>query len=129
VRNFALTVYEKPKPSSDAVVIELDEMWHFLGSKTKLGSRKSIAAIPVNLLTGNAETEAKNIPKNVEPIEKMECFGLFSNNWFSCAQPIPPELLAQTKSETYKIEENNAPKDTDRHVSGEGLAWFPYRRR
>jgi transposase len=33
VRNFALKVYEKPRPKSDAVVIELDEMWHYLNSK------------------------------------------------------------------------------------------------
>jgi hypothetical protein len=29
VRNFALKVYEKPKPEGE-VVIEMDEMWHFI---------------------------------------------------------------------------------------------------
>ena len=57
VRNFALKVYEKPTPISNTVVIELDEMWHFLTSKkTKFGYGKPIAAIPVNLLIGNAES-------------------------------------------------------------------------
>jgi transposase len=56
VRNFALKVYEKPVPLSKAVTIELDEMWHFLGSKkTKFGYGKPIAAIPVSLLIGSAE--------------------------------------------------------------------------
>jgi transposase-like protein len=32
VRNFALKVYEKPEPQG-YVVIELDEMWHFIKSK------------------------------------------------------------------------------------------------
>jgi transposase len=58
VRNFAIKVYEKPMPISKAVIIELDEMWHFLGSKkTKFGYGKPIAAIPVNSLIGSAESE------------------------------------------------------------------------
>ena len=60
VRNFALKVYEKPNPPSGAVVIELDEMWHFLVSKkTKFGSGKPIAALQASSLTGNAGTEAQ----------------------------------------------------------------------
>ena len=58
VRNFALKAYEKPTPQGD-VVIELDEMWHFIKSKkTSSGSGRHIAALPVNWLTGNAGTEA-----------------------------------------------------------------------
>ena len=64
VRNFALKVYEKPKPTSGAVIIELDEMWHFLGSKkNKFGYGKPIAALPVNLSTGNVEIEAQKRSK------------------------------------------------------------------
>ena len=33
VRKFALQHYEKPQPASEAVVIQLDEMWHFLHLK------------------------------------------------------------------------------------------------
>jgi len=58
IRNFAIKVYEKPVPEGD-VVIELDEMWHFIGSKkNNAGFGRRIAALPVNWLTGNAETEA-----------------------------------------------------------------------
>jgi hypothetical protein len=32
IRNFAERVYEKPEPK-EAVVVELDEMWHYLHSK------------------------------------------------------------------------------------------------
>ena len=35
VRNFALKAYEKPTPQGD-VVIELDEMWHFIKSKKQV---------------------------------------------------------------------------------------------
>ena len=33
VRNFARENYEKPQPLYDSVVVELDEMWHYLKSK------------------------------------------------------------------------------------------------
>ena len=53
VRLFAEKTYEKPEPA-EAVIVELDEMWHFLGSKkTNSGSGKLIVVIPVNSLTGN----------------------------------------------------------------------------
>ena len=57
VRNFALKVYEKPTPQGD-VVVELDEMWHFLRSKKlKFGFGRHIAALPVSWSIGSAETE------------------------------------------------------------------------
>jgi len=56
VRDYARAAYEKPKPVSDEVVVELDEMWHYLQSKkTRSGSGKLIVEIPVNLSTGSAE--------------------------------------------------------------------------
>jgi len=53
VRLFAEKTYEKPVPA-EAVIVELDEMWHYLGSKkTNFGSGKLIVAVPVGSLTGN----------------------------------------------------------------------------
>ena len=53
VRLFAEKTYEKPEPS-EAVIVELDEMWHYLRSKkTNSGSGKLIVAVPVDSLTGN----------------------------------------------------------------------------
>ena len=58
IRKFAEENYEKPEPKSEAVIIELDEMWHFIkNKKTSSGYGRLIAAIPVNLSTGNAEGE------------------------------------------------------------------------
>jgi len=58
VRNFALKTYEKPTPQGE-VVIELDEMWHFLRSKkTRSGSGRHTVELPKSLSIGNAETEA-----------------------------------------------------------------------
>jgi len=53
VRVFAEKTYEKPEPGQ-VVIIELDEMWHYLRSKkTNSGYGKLIVAIPVNSLTGS----------------------------------------------------------------------------
>jgi transposase len=58
IRNFALRIYEKPTPQG-AVVIELDEMWHFLGSKKRrFGAGRPITALPISSSIGNVGTEA-----------------------------------------------------------------------
>ena len=54
VRKFALENYEKPQPNSDAVIIQIDEMWHFLHlKKTNFGYGKLIVLIQDSLLIGN----------------------------------------------------------------------------
>jgi len=58
VKAYALKNYIKPEPKGEAVIVELDEMWHYIHSKkTKSGYGRLIAVIPVNLSTGNAEGE------------------------------------------------------------------------
>ena len=56
IKSFAKENYVKPAPQSEAVIVELDEMWHYLHSK-KLSSVsvRLIAAIPVNSSTGSVE--------------------------------------------------------------------------
>ena len=55
IKTFAKTHYEKPAPG-DAIIVELDEMWHYLGSKkTSYGSGKLIVEKLASLLTGNVE--------------------------------------------------------------------------
>ena len=57
IRNFAIKTYEKPTPKCD-VVIELDEMWHFINSKkTNVGYGKHTAEPPVNSLIGSVAVE------------------------------------------------------------------------
>ena len=56
VRAFGIETYEKPVPQGD-VVVELDEMWHFVQSKKpNSGSGKHIVALLVNSSTGNVES-------------------------------------------------------------------------
>ena len=41
IRNFAERYYEKPKPG-EAVIVELDEMWHYLRSKKQIMDMESL---------------------------------------------------------------------------------------
>lgn len=55
VRHFTEKTYEKPQPA-EAVIIELDEMWHYIKSKkTNFGYGNSTVVILVNSSTGNVE--------------------------------------------------------------------------
>jgi transposase-like protein len=64
VRVFAEKTYEKPEPGQ-AVIVELDEMWHYLHSKkTHSGSGKLIVAIPVSSLTGNVAIATRTLLRN-----------------------------------------------------------------
>ena len=64
VREFAKANYEKPEPGS-VVVVELDEMWHFIGSKkTRSGSGKLLLAMVGDLSTGRVEIAMLKPSKN-----------------------------------------------------------------
>ena len=55
VKSFALANYEKPEPGS-SVVVELDEMWHFIGSKkTRCGFGKPLIVIAADSSIGKLE--------------------------------------------------------------------------
>ena len=58
VRAFAKANYEKPE-ITEPVIIELDEMWHFVGQKKlNVGFGKPFVEHLVSLSTGSAETGA-----------------------------------------------------------------------
>jgi transposase-like protein len=55
VKAFAIANYEKPEPAS-AVVVELDEMWHFIKKKARnAGYGKPLIVIAGDSLTGSLE--------------------------------------------------------------------------
>ena len=81
IRAFVLENYEKPEPS-EAIVVELDELWHFIESKsgqttrgcksqgnadqeeTNYGSGKLMTVTMADLSTGNWETVIVKSLKN-----------------------------------------------------------------
>jgi transposase-like protein len=55
IERFAETYAQKPEPGARAVVVELDEMWHFLKkSGTSSGSGRLGTVLQAEWLTGNA---------------------------------------------------------------------------
>ena len=57
-KTFAENYYSKPDPVDERLVIELDEMWHFLyAQKGKFGFGKIIAEQQSSLSIGNAARE------------------------------------------------------------------------
>ena len=64
IKTFAKENYEKPAPD-DAILVELDEMWHYLKSKkTSFGYGKRIEEKLESLLTGSVAEETKKLSKN-----------------------------------------------------------------
>lgn len=60
VKDYAKANYTKPIPVSDSVIVELDEMWHYVTSKKiPFGYGRLIVVIPTNLSTGSVEGEIK----------------------------------------------------------------------
>ena len=81
VKTFAEKNYSKPAPIDDSVVIELDEMWHFLCSKKdEFGLGKPTAEPQNSPSVGNVAHERLNLSKDVRAIEKVEGQGVFLAN-------------------------------------------------
>ena len=58
MKSFAEKNYSKPVPIDDSVVVELDEMWHFLRSKKEeLGAGRAFAEPQNSSSIGNAAHE------------------------------------------------------------------------
>ena len=59
IRTFSDQHAQLPEPQTDAVVLELDEMWHYLKKKTNSGSGRRFVVIPENSSHGNVVIEIK----------------------------------------------------------------------
>ena len=58
IYKFAAERAERPKPEGQMVILELDELWHFLQKKnTNSGFGQLWIAFPVDCWIGNSETE------------------------------------------------------------------------
>jgi transposase-like protein/IS1 family transposase len=108
VRLFAEKVYEKPE-SCEAVVVELDEMWHYLRSKkTNFGYGRLIVAIPVNSLTGNVGIRGQGtLARLMRRLRKWRIWYYFTDACKVYPAEIPEDQLVVGKSGTVGIERNN----------------------
>ncbi len=60
IRKFAAEHAERPKSEGETVILELDELWHFLQKKSaNSGSGQLWIAFPVDCWIGNSATETR----------------------------------------------------------------------
>src|SRR5918999_2327994 len=60
IRRYTIAHAEKPAPTGRAIVMEVDEMWHFLKKNaTNSGSGKLVIVIQASSLTGNVGVAIK----------------------------------------------------------------------
>lgn len=111
-----------PKPSGELVSLEVDEMWHFLGSKKKkLWIWKAYCRETKTLVA--FECGDRDFATLVRLVSKLKGYNvkIFFTDHFGPYQKLIPEgMLVQSKAETVAIEQNNG---RQRH-------WLaPFRRR
>ena len=101
-------IYEKPAPGS-AILIELDEMWHYLGSrKNKLWIWKAFRRETGELIDwecGNRDKET--LKRLIDRLSKWEVELFCTDNWPVYPEVIDEAKLLQTKAQTYYLEQNN----------------------
>ena len=58
IRDYAAEHAERPRPEGETVILELDELWHYLHKKNKnSGCGQLWIALPVDCWIGNSATE------------------------------------------------------------------------
>ena len=108
IRKFAKETYEKPEPG-DAILVELDEMWHFLNSKkNKLWIWKAYRRETGELIDWQCGSrDAQTFLKTWNHLKKWNVELFCPDEWHVYPQVIDEEKLFQGKSQTIYIEQNN----------------------
>ena len=103
----AIVNYEKPVPK-DAIIVELDEMWHYLGSKKQLWIWKAYCRETGELIDWKCGGRDKKTFLTLWNRLKKWNVELFCADEYSVyTETVPEEYLLQSKSQTVFIERNN----------------------
>ena len=103
----AIVNYEKPVPK-DAIIVELDEMWHYLGSKNQLWIWKAYCREAGELIDWKCGGRDKKTFLTLWNRLKKWNVELFCADEYSVyTETVPEEYLLQSKSQTVFIERNN----------------------
>ena len=107
IKAFAKEHYEKPAPG-DAILVELDEMWHYLKSKNKLWIWKAYRRETGELIDWECGgRDRQTLKKLLDRLSKWNVELYCTDNWAAYAEEIPESKLYQGKSQTYYLEQNN----------------------
>jgi IS1 family transposase len=109
IRDFANQHAQPPEPQTDAVVLELDEMWHYLKKKKqKLWIWKALCRDTGELIGWECGHRDKaTLKKLIQRLEKWNVKVYYTDDWHPYRAVIPKDKLVQTKKETHRIERNN----------------------
>ena len=109
IRAFATEHSKKPEPTGKTIVLELDEMWHYLKRKRrKLWIWKALDRDTGQLLDWECgrrdKTTLKKLVDRLAPWE-VKLYG--TDQWATYASVIPPDKLVQSKATTHAIERHH----------------------
>ena len=107
-RSLQKKICEKPAPGS-AILVELDEMWHYLGSKkNKLWIWKAYRRETGELIDWECGGRDKEtLTRLLERLSKWDVELFCTDNYAAYADVIEEDKLIQSKSQTYYLEQNN----------------------
>ena len=109
IRHFGIQHAHPPGPQTDAVMLELDEMWHYLKKKQKRWIWKALCRDTGALIAWECGHRDKaTLKKLIQRLENWSVRVYYTDDWQVCRSVIPTEKLVQTKAETHGIERNNA---------------------
>lgn len=109
IRAFAQERYEKPEPTGKAILLELDEMWHYLKKKRwKLWIWKALDRETGQLLDWECGRRDKaTLKKLVNRLSQWDVQVYCTDKWATYASVIPQDKLVQSKATTHAIERNH----------------------
>ncbi len=109
LRTFAQEHYETPEPTSRAITLELDEMWHYLQQKRrKLWIWKALDRDTGQLLDWECGRRDKaTLKKLVDRLVPWDVKVYCTDKWATYASVIPQDTLVQSKAMTHEIERHH----------------------
>jgi insertion element IS1 protein InsB len=109
IRAFATAYYEKPEPTGRTIILELDEMWHYVKKKCqKLWIWKALDQETGQLLDWECGRRDKaTLKKMVDRLAQWDVKIYCTDQWGTYASVIPQDKLVQSKAATHDIERNH----------------------
>ena len=109
MRDFAKDPYEKPELTGRIIVLQLDEMWHYLKNKRrKLWIWKALDRDTGQLLDWECgRRDKRTLQKMVDRLAQWDVQLYCTDKWATYASVIPQDKLVQSKATTHEIERNH----------------------
>jgi insertion element IS1 protein InsB len=101
--------YEKLEPTSRAIILELDEMWHYLKQRRrKLWIWKALDRDTGQLLDWECGRRDKaTLRKLVDRLRPWDVKVYGTDKWATYASVVPQDTLVQSNAMTHAIERNH----------------------